>query len=828
MQPRQSTTHNSRVELTSTPPQPSASSSAYEALPNAPQAALVDLPIAEPVPSPPTGVPITIRARMQEKHGDVYELRDDVEIDYQNYVILADRITYNTVSGDVVAEGHLQVTGGPDQEDIYADHGTLNLNKQTGRFYNVIGSIGVTRSITAPGRAVYTTPNPFLMTGKELIKKGPDTYLVIGGSMTSCRVPKPHWRILAPRILVDNGTGKAWNSNFRLFGFPIVYLPYVTHAVNASGRQSGFLIPVFSPYDNIKGTIIGGAYYWAISRSADLTVGLQYYSLRGFEQSAEFRYKGHGQDFIHGRYTGMEDRGLAPLYVNQGGQDTLIIARHDWTQYTRGITNAEYLSSYAYRQLFAPNFSQAISSEVKSWAFWTHEKNGLAVSPNAQRYENFASDVLGDEIRILHVPAVDFDMLDHRFGKRGFYGGGIASMAVLSRSEPYFRSHNVGRLDLFPHVSMPWIAGGWKFRPTLGLRETSYSHSQFLGPVVASPTTPPPSSTALPGQDAVPIPENGSLNRKAVEADVQVLPPVLERDFDGPYLAKRFGVALRHTIEPEVNYRYVAGVHHFNSVPRFDPIDVYSDTNEVEYGLTQRLFLKRLHPKPCDKNLTKAQRLEPQNKDCGEVSRQLFSWFVGQKYFADPTFGNAIIPGRRNEFATTLDFSGIAYITSPRNVSPIVSRLRFNPNANTDLEWDFDYDTKAGRVASSNVFGNYRRRDFFSSWSLALLNAVGETPVPPTQPPNYANYEQMQFLVGYGALTKSGFSAATSSGIDLNSNTLEYESVQGTYNFDCCGFTVEYRSYSLGNIRNENQVSFSFTLAGVGSAGNLSRATQLF
>ncbi len=788
-------------------------------IPDAPSA----IPIAQPVPAPPTGVPVTIHAQQQEKHGDIYDLSGDVEIDYKDYVVRADHVTYNNATGEVTADGHLQLDGGPDHEEITATHGVMNLDAQTGIFYDVIGSVGVSRTSS---QTVYTTPNPFLITGKELIKRGPDTYEMIGGSMTSCRLPKPHWRILAPRILVDDGTAKAWNSNFRLLGYPIVYLPYVTHAVDTSGRQSGFLTPELETGSAIKGTVIGTAYYWAINRSADLTVGMQYYSLRGFEQNAEFRYRGHGNNFLRGTYTGLEDRGLAPAFVNQGGQDTLITARRDVTPYTRAVINAEYLSSYVYRLLFAENFALAVSSEVKSWGFVTHEKDGLASSFDVERYQNFASTITGDQIRILHVPRLEFDALDRHLGRSHFVGGGYSTFGLLSRSEPYYRSHNIGRLDLFPHLSLPWIMDGWTFRPTVGLRETAYSHSQNFGPVpTMNPSPPPPNGTAIPGQDAVPTTENASLNRAAVEADMQILAPVLERDFNGPYLAKHFGVALRHTIEPEINYRYVAGVSKFNHVPRFDLTDVYSDTNEVEYGVTQRLFLKRLHPKPCE---AKPQKRLPTEKDCGEVSREWLSWFVGQKYFVDPAFGGAVIPGRRNVFSTTLDFSGVAFITSPRSVSPIVSRLRANTSANTDLEWDFDYDTKTGRVAASNVFANYRRGDFFSSFGSSLLNAVGETPVPPQQPQNYVNYNQIQLLLGYGALTRPGLSAAASGGLDLNLHALEYAAVQATYNFDCCGFTVEYRRFQLGNIRDESQESFSFTLAGVGAAGNLKRAERLF
>ncbi|MHB1855920.1 MAG: LPS-assembly protein LptD [Acidobacteriaceae bacterium] len=819
----------------------SSSSAPSTALPDAPQAALGNLPIAVPIPATNSGVPVTIRARQQEKQGDTYNLRGEVEIDYEDYVILADHVQYNSATGDVKADGHLQVTGGPDHEDFDADHGTLNLNRQTGHFYDVIGSVGVLHAAAASSayvpelfglgptsnRSLYTSTNPFLITAKELIKNGPESYALVDGSMTSCRLPKPDWRIFAPHIVVANGTAKAANANFRAMGYPILYLPYVTHGIDTAGRQSGFLIPALEVGSTIKGTVIGEQYYWVISRSAGLLVGFQYYSLRGWEQNAEFRYQGMGKTFVHGLYNGLEDRGLAPQYVNQGGQDTMVSARHDMTPYTRAIVNAEYLSSYIYRLVFAENYSLAVASEVKSWAFLTHEKNGFASSFEMDRYERYASTVSGDEVHIFHLPRLEFDASDHDLGRSEAFAGGEASFGVLARSEPYYQAHHVARLDLFPHVTMPWIADGWTFRPTLGLRETAYSHSQLLGPVPSA--APPQPAAALPGQDAVPTAKDASIDRASVEADLQILPPVLERDFNGPYLANHFGVALRHTIEPEVNYRYVAGVHNFNRIPRFDATDIYSDTNEVEYGVTQRLFLKRLHPAPCDKNPLQAeQQQQPENRDCAADSFQLASWFIGQKYFADPTFGGAVIAGRRNIFTSTLDLSGIAYITEPRDLSPVVSRLRIDPSFTTDLEWDADYDMKAGRWAASDVYADYHHGNFFSGLGHSLLNAVGETPMPPGQPPNDVNYNQMQLLLGYGAITKPGLSAAAKTNFQLEGRALEYGGLQVTYNRNCCGLTVEVQQFSLGAIRNETSTTFNLTLSGVAAVGSLVRAERLF
>ena len=45
-----------------------------------------------------------------------------------------------------------------------------------------------------------------------------------------------------------------------------------------------------------------------------------------------------------------------------------------------------------------------------------------------------------------------------------------------------------------------------------------------------------------------------------------------------------------------------------------------------------------------------------------------------------------------------------------------------------------------------------------------------------------------------------------------------------TYNWNCCGLSFGYRRLALGTVENESEAVFSFTLAGVGSAGNLQQA----
>jgi LPS-assembly protein len=59
-------------------------------------------------------------------------------------------------------------------------------------------------------------------------------------------------------------------------------------------------------------------------------------------------------------------------------------------------------------------------------------------------------------------------------------------------------------------------------------------------------------------------------------------------------------------------------------------------------------------------------------------------------------------------------------------------------------------------------------------------------------------------------------------------NERQYLGVQTGYNRDCCGLAFEMRRYSLGTVRDDTQYLFSFTLAGVGSAGSLRPVSRVF
>jgi len=745
--------------------------------------------------------PVTIKAREQEKSGDIYKLHGDVEVDFRNLVVRGDEATYNADTGELIASGHLTLDGGPHDEHIVASHGRYNVQTETGEFYDVVGTSGV--RFHGPN-IVLTSSNPFTFSGAVVEKTGPDKYVVHHGMVTSCELPRPKWTLNGERIVVDlGGKARAYNSTFRVEKVPLFYLPYADHPVDQLGRQSGFLMPEIGN-STLKGLILGDAFYWAMNRSMDATLGGEYFSQRGWAQHGDWRFRPSDDSYLSVHYYGIIDR------EQQGGEDPSVDGQAQFPFGFRGVLSAEYLSSYLFRLAWGQTFAQAVNSEVKSTAFLSKSLNGFAFNFLSARYQNFQSIAPDDVVTIIHAPGFEVSSVDRPIGRTPVYWSFDSAVGGVSRTEPGgFRTNNVvGRFDVNPRVSVPLLLGGWTLRPEVGLRETYYTERQQLNP-----------SGPLPF-----LPSDRSINRNAVEASLELRPPSLVRIFERPVRGRK----LKHVIEPRLVYRYVAGVDNFAQIIRFDERDILTDTSELEYAIIQRLYTKPAERRPCPGPPSEGAI---SNESCSVPgARELVSWELKQKYFFDPTFGGALLNGVRNVFTTTDEFTGIAFLTSPRRFTPIVSRILVHPSNQTELGWQLDYDSVESRVNASTVYANYRMGNFFLGGTHAYFLAPGEIYLSPlsSQIPSPSRFNQFRVTLGYGNLSKRGLNAATNIGFDSNLNFLQYSAVQATYNWDCCGISVEYRHYALGSVRKENQYRFAFSLANIANFGNIKRQERIY
>lgn len=786
-----------------------------------PSASTPKIPATRPKPS----IPVTIRAQHQEKQGDVYKLTGNVQIDYGVYTISGDEITYDQGSGEINGEGHLVLEGGPNDEHIEAARGTYNVDKETGKFEQVTGSIGLRRR---GNRMMLTGPNPFFFTGKTVEKTGPDHYIVNDGSVTTCQLPHPKWRFYAHKVKVDVGRNATiYSTDFRIEGIPVLYLPFATHPVQREPRQSGFLIPT-AGHSSTKGYTLGDSFYWAINRSMDLHLGTEYFSRRGWAPQGEFRARPTENSFVDLSSFSVLDRGVDG--VKQGGTQAVLNSEAALPHHFRGVADIDYLSSYVFELAFSDVFTQAVNPEVKSDAFLSNTSGSVFLNATTRRYQDYQSTTPGDVVTILHAPGIEIGAPDRQFWDLPFHGSLDFSAEGLSRSEPGFSTAPLlGRFDLNPTLSVPLQFKGWSLRPELSLRDTFYT--QQLTPSAGVALTDVGTAISDP------------LNRKSIETSVELRPPAVERVFDHEFLGRKW----KHVIEPRITYDYVTGVENFPHILRFDERDILSDANRVEYAIVNRLYAKRMSGKADDcgpdgmpallvgappppthapwEHTTRTDQQQP----CANqpATREIVTWELGQEYFLDPTFGGALVPGRANIFTSTVDLTGIAFLTEPRHLSPLISRLRVSMSPRNDLEWDIDYDFFGGRVNTNTVLFNHHIGLFTLGAGDAFLHAPGQISTG-IQAPQENIFNQYRAVLGYGHANKRGFSGAFDLSLDARADQVQTASAQLAYNWDCCGVDVAYRRFSLADIRNENQFRFTFSLANVGAFGNLRRGERLF
>ena len=233
------------------------------------------LPLAQPEPEAPNGVPVVWEAQHQSRVGNTWTLTGDVVVHYRDYILRADKVVYDQSTTELDAEGHLQVSGGPNDVQIYADYGNMRLNMHTARYFSVHGTQGVR---TLGKRAVYTTTSPFFFSGRVVLETGEGRYRIIDGSITNCRLPRPDWQVISRSIKLEDGRASTTNALFKFLGVPLFYFPYLRHPVDETGRESGLLVPVISTGSSVRGYTFGEQVYWAINRSMDMVVGMEYYS----------------------------------------------------------------------------------------------------------------------------------------------------------------------------------------------------------------------------------------------------------------------------------------------------------------------------------------------------------------------------------------------------------------------------------------------------------------------------------------------------------------------------------------------------------------------
>jgi len=723
-------------------------------------------------PAAPTGI-VSLEASKQERHGDLYVAEGNVDIHYQDMRLRADYVSYNSATGDADAREHVQFDY--ENQHLEAAQAHFNLRSGHGLFTSVRGTILIQRRANP---ALLVTPNPLYFQAQEVQRVDQKTYLIRHAWMTVCLPDRPTWKFYAAHArLKVNDTVALVNANFRLRRIPLIYLPYADLPAASTVRKSGFLLPIIEQ-SSTKGFVFGDAFYWAPTPWFDTTVGAELLSRRGSSEKAQLRASPWENVSLSYDYYGVIDRGLPGtngVLVPQGGHqqtaELQALLPHGW----RAVADVNTLSSLTFRLAFADTFGEAANSDVRSAAFLTNNFHGFSLNFAGLTDQSFLTVQPETSVSLRSAPEARFSSVDRSPWERlPLYFGFSAYLGALHRSDPsgLRTPAAVGRSEIAPRATLPLHLGPW-----LGVTTTATFRSTFYGAQL---------------QNGVLL--DRSFLRNTGEFTVDIRPPSFERVFEKP----GSGTKWKHVIEPQLTYQYVNGVQDFSRFIRFDEDDTLTDTNEIFYGVTQRLY----------------------RKTSDGQTEEFLTWNLMQKHYFDPTFGGALVPGSRNVFQALDSITPFAFADAPRDWSPLVSDLKFTPGGRYDGEFILNFDPQKHKVTSTGVLVNVKPyRQFFAT--VADFSAQSDPVLQPLS-------NQIRALLGYGQVNRRGLNFSGGVSYDLQRQSLQSELMQVSYNGGCCGIAFEYQRLVLFPVRTENEFRASLIIANLGNFGNLRREEKIF
>lgn len=692
------------------------------------------------------GMLSVVADRIESVGGSKIQAEGQVEATFQDNHLTAKKITYDPDAGLILVEGDFEWTRAGTW--LRGTRAEIHVNDETGIINDPYG---------------FTDEQVFLR-AKTLTKTGPRTYVAEDGYITACEDAVPKWAFKVKRAVIEAGKSARFsNTVFEVKKIPLFYLPYVYFPSGKKERSSGFMLPTIGRSNN-KGFRFTNRFYWVLGRSADAMIQHDYYSLRGHGGAVNLRTRPTANSSLDLQSEFVSDR------KGQGGASIEGIGYTTFGNGFRGVTDFSLATNFRFRQTFSDSFFTATRPTEESRLFLTNNRGSRSFNLLLAREETLA---VKRNVIIQTTPSFNFKILGRQIGLAHLDLD--TSVGGLNRSDAVIETPKITqRLDFFPraYFSIP-IAQGLRLTPGFGVHETFYSDSMDYSANGARRVS------------------GDSLHREYAQFDLGLSGWGLARVFGEPGKNR-----WKHLIEPQATYRLISGIDEFDRIVRYDSLDAVADTNEIEYAIVNRFYLKR----PKARN-----------------AREWLSVKIGQKHFFDPDFGGAIAEGSINQFFPLNTLTGLPYATGMRQYSPITTVVRFNPVSRISFDTRADYDAETGDFRAFSATGFLRRE----TWTLATTYFVTQEILP-----GLGRSNQVQGRLGWGD-PGQGFSVLGSFSYDIYTARLLNQLGRVNYYWDCCGVSLEVGGFNI-TTRQERQIRFSFFLKGIGNFGTIRRPEMVF
>ena len=223
---------------------------------------LLPLAAAAQEASPPEGVVMQADSLRYDQDTGVVTASGNVEMAHGGRILQADAISYNEQADLVSASGNVVLLE-PTGEVLFAEYAELTGDLREGAISGIRvllaqnarfaanGARRIGGRITDMAKAVYSSC--------DLCEDDPDA--------------APLWQIKADRVVHDEALHDIiyYNALFEVYGFPVLWTPYMRTPDPTVERRSGFLTPSYGS-SSILGFNVQVPYYWDIAPNRDATI----------------------------------------------------------------------------------------------------------------------------------------------------------------------------------------------------------------------------------------------------------------------------------------------------------------------------------------------------------------------------------------------------------------------------------------------------------------------------------------------------------------------------------------------------------------------------
>ncbi|MCX5678005.1 MAG: hypothetical protein NTY76_02735 [Candidatus Omnitrophica bacterium] len=474
----------------------------------------------------------------------------NISITYKDIVLTCDKVAVNLETHDAEAEGNVNIT----QKGAYfiGDKIDYNFEKRS--------------AVIDYG---YVNARPFYGRAENLTKEaGKDEFGLNNGSITTCDLDRPHYRIKAERIKIYLGDKVVANNVVFLIGdTPVFCLPYYVQPLDEHTRKSH--ITVIPGRSKDWGYYALTAYRYYLDDKFRGDVLLDYRSKLGLAAGVNhYMDTDVGKGAFKAYYT-QENNNLA--FEKTGEVDTRYRYqyRHRWDikdADTTAIMEFHYLSDpNVIRDYFYTEYEELGATPDSYLSLITTKQDYTTEFLIRKRFNNFYTVVE-------RLPEYNINVLNYKIGNTSFYYSGNASGVYLNetfaKSTTTPKDINAVRFDTYNQIA--YAARFFKsvsISPFAGIRETYYSRNAW-------------------GDTN----EVRTLFREGVDASTKFYKLY---DVNTNYMGLDIN-KLRHVITPSASYVHV---HQPTIAPenltQYDGIDALDTENHVVLSLENKLQTKR-------------------------------------------------------------------------------------------------------------------------------------------------------------------------------------------------------------------------------------------